>query len=130
VYAPPETIQAFHNGATSIVADSAADIWAIGVMTFELVTHRRAFNCFTWPKFDVILAALGKRVYDWESEVGTFKNVPELRILRKVVHACLQRDPVDRPSARDLLKMLNSLYDRQTTVEAEIRNEGSTRSAE
>lgn len=116
MYAPPETLQAFHGGATSLVADAAVDIWAIGVMAFELVTHKRAFNCFTWPKFDVMLAALGKRAYDWETEVGTFKNVPELRVLSKVVSSCLQRDPVKRPTASELLKLLNSLYDSQTAT--------------
>lgn len=119
VYAPPETLQAFHGGATSIVADASVDIWAIGVMAFELVTHKRAFNALTWPKVDVMLAALGERAYDWESEVGTFKHVPQLRILSKVVHACLQRDPVSRPTAFQLLTMLNSLYDSTTQTGAD-----------
>ena len=36
-------------------------------------------------------AAMGKRPYPWESEVGVFRNVPELRILGAVVKGCLCR---------------------------------------
>lgn len=118
VYAPPETLRVFHGGATSVTADAAVDIWAIGVMAFELLLHKRAFSALAWPKFDVMYAALGKRAYDWESEVGTFRTIPELRVLSKVVHACLQRDPLKRPTAAELLHLLNSLYDASLTASA------------
>ena len=44
-----------------------------------------------WTHEDIQAAALGERPYPWESEVGVFRNVPELRILSAVVTGCLCR---------------------------------------
>ena len=46
-YAAPETVEAYVRGEKTVVADSAVDVWAVGVMAFELYTHRRVLNTGT-----------------------------------------------------------------------------------
>ena len=45
-----------------------------------------------WRHEDIVAAALGTVAYPWEEAPGTFRNIPELRILSDVVKACLCRD--------------------------------------
>ena len=46
-YAAPETVQAYLRGDAQVDADTAVDVWAVGVMAFELYTHRRVFQAGT-----------------------------------------------------------------------------------
>lgn len=46
-YAAPETITALEAGCHTIHVDAAVDIWAIGVIAFELLTGERAFQVRT-----------------------------------------------------------------------------------
>ena len=46
LYAAPEVIVAHAAAAPSVVVDPAVDAWALGVMAFELLTGRPAFNMF------------------------------------------------------------------------------------
>lgn len=39
-YAAPETVQAFTRGREAVVADTAVDMFAFGIMCFELLTRR------------------------------------------------------------------------------------------
>jgi serine/threonine protein kinase len=43
-YAAPETIITFKNDHTSIVADAAVDVWAFGMICYELLTHRSFYG--------------------------------------------------------------------------------------
>lgn len=43
-YAAPEIIAALEAGCHTIHVDAAVDIWAIGVIAFELLTGERAFQ--------------------------------------------------------------------------------------
>lgn len=45
-YAAPEIIKTWQRGATTIQATAAADAWSLGVMVFELLTGRPAFDIF------------------------------------------------------------------------------------
>lgn len=42
-YAPPEAVRAYVDGHKTIDSSPAADIWAFGVVAFELLTARRTF---------------------------------------------------------------------------------------
>jgi serine/threonine protein kinase len=117
-YSPPETIQRLTDGETTIVAEAATDVWAIGVIAFELCTRASAFPVMIWQHDSIADAALGKRPLPWESEVGTFRTIPELRALSSVVRACLARNAAARPSAADVVRTLSSLFDSQTTYAA------------
>ena len=45
-YAPPEIIHALEAGRKTTEVSGAVDIWAVGVIAFELLSRRRAFNAF------------------------------------------------------------------------------------
>jgi serine/threonine protein kinase len=93
------------------VSSKAADLWAVGVISYELLTNCTAFPQSEWSRDDIRSAALGLRAYPWESEVGTFRHIPELRALTEAVCACLDRDMEKRPSAEQLLTVLNGIFD-------------------
>jgi hypothetical protein len=42
-YAAPEVVAAWEAGAAAAAANRAADVWAYGVLAYELLTTRRAF---------------------------------------------------------------------------------------
>ena len=43
-YAAPETIEAAERKDRTVVADPAVDVWALGVMAYELFTRTRVMN--------------------------------------------------------------------------------------
>ena len=43
-YAPPEVLVAAEAGHGGIVADASQDVWALGVVAFELLTGTKAFD--------------------------------------------------------------------------------------
>ena len=45
-YAAPEVLSELQRGASTVVAAAAVDSWALGVMVFELLTGRPAFDVF------------------------------------------------------------------------------------
>lgn len=113
-YSPPETLQDVQKGTTTVCAHPAMDMWAVGVIAYELALKHPTFTPMLWPRAAVMEAAMGLRPYPWEEKVGIFSNLPELRALGKVVRACLARNPARRPSAEEFLGTLNHLYDEHT----------------
>lgn len=113
-YCPPETLSEVHAGSTYVTAQRAADMWAVGVIAYELCINHPVFTPMLWPRAAVVQAALGLHPYPWEVKVGSFSNLPELRALGRVVRACLSRNPAKRPSAEDFLRDLNHLYDERS----------------
>ena len=90
------------------------DMWAVGVIAYELSLNHPAFTPMLWPRDTVLEAAMGLRPYPWEDKVGMFSNLPELRALGRLVRACLSRHPTKRPSAEEFLRELNHLYDERS----------------
>jgi serine/threonine protein kinase len=109
-YSPPEALQALQEGAVTVTADAAADMWAIGVIAYELITRSPAFPR-SWSRPQLLQAALGGLAYPWEERVRSFRNLPELRALCGVVRACLSRDSAQRPTAPQLQTALSGLFD-------------------
>jgi serine/threonine protein kinase len=110
-YSSPETLQLVDSKKCTAISCEAADMWAVGVISYELLTKGKAFPESEWSRDDIRSAALGMRAYPWESEVGTFRDIPQLRVLTESVCACLARNPENRPSASQLVKDLNGLFD-------------------
>jgi serine/threonine protein kinase len=84
------------------------DIWALGVMAFELLTRTSLFAPFT-PKEEILKAMSGEAKLPWE---GGSAQATELRSrlgrLESSILRCLERDPLQRPSALEILKQWNT----------------------
>lgn len=98
-YMPPEQVQ----GARD--ADPRSDVWALGVMMFELIAGRLPFDAQDAPALFVAIATK-----DAPTLLGIRAEVtPEVS---RVVERCLRRSPDDRyPSAAELGRDLRHVLD-------------------
>ena len=68
-YAPPEELSALQKGEHSVAADAAADVWALGVIAFELLTRHRVFGSSV-ARDTMKAQLLGREALPWEREAG------------------------------------------------------------
>jgi serine/threonine protein kinase len=93
---------------------SAVDIWAIGVIAFELLTNTRVFSPAATD--EEIMAALRGRSLPWEvGAEGHAECCEKLRGLKRAVLACLDREPSRRPTAASLLSSWEHIFDSMKT---------------
>jgi WD40 repeat protein/serine/threonine protein kinase len=97
VGSPPYMAPEQWMGAT---CTGAVDIWALGVIAYELIVGQRPFP--------------SKRVSSLVTQVTSVEPAPALpnaaqlpEPLASLVEACLQKNPQDRPSARELVQSLS-----------------------
>eukprot|EP00892_Ulva_mutabilis_P003554 jgi/Ulvmu1/1570/UM110_0033.1 len=99
-YAPPEVAMAAERGDRTIVADAAADMWALGLMAFELLTGGPVFPPMSSTREAIWAQLCGRELLPWEEGVAQqAEKLAQLRGLRRAILQCLQRKPEDRPSA-------------------------------
>eukprot|EP00892_Ulva_mutabilis_P005644 jgi/Ulvmu1/3451/UM016_0071.1 len=116
-YAPPEVAMAAERGARTIVADAAADMWALGLMAFELLTGKAVFPPMTSTREGIWAQLCGRAVLPWE--VGAPEqsaNLAKLGVLKRAILQCLQRKPEDRPTAEKVLMHWRNLFEPSTTT--------------
>jgi serine/threonine protein kinase len=93
-YLSPEQIQGGF-------ADARSDIWALGVLLYEMTTSHLPFDATTLGD---LCQKIAKANYVQPSVMN--KNVP--RDLQNIISRCLKKNPADRyQSARDLLQDVN-----------------------
>ena len=75
--------------------DSKSDIWALGVLLYEMMTYKMPFNANSF-------ASLSLKIIK-----GFYKEPPSSysKDLIDLVKRCLNRDPKKRPSAENILKL-------------------------
>jgi serine/threonine protein kinase len=102
-YAPPEDVAAQEDGQLSSAADCMTDVWALGVIAYELFTHRRAF-----PQNSSGAGAksclVGREPLPWEfdgsrRDTEIEKTLELLGPWRPSVLQCLERESVRRPQS-------------------------------
>ena len=91
-------------------ATGATDIWALGVIFYELAAGRRPYN-----EASVLQHCLKVCIPDPVSPVEQHASVPAE--LARLIGRCLQKDPAARPSADDVVEQLHAMLSDRTETE-------------
>lgn len=119
-YAAPETLRAYEEREGEVLVDSAVDMWALGVMAYELLTDAPAFDASCGQQ-DIIDRVVGRKALPWEEDGGGGGNLRKLRMLQRSLTKCLAREPSERPSAAELLVAWNKLFDNMAGGEQTVQ---------
>ena len=109
----PEIQAAFDQKYEASVVDEATDIWALGLMGYELLTGRPAYK--QGLQRTVRRMLVGKAPLPWEDHAGSPASSRHLAdgqvadAVRAVVLSCLARDPASRPSASSFAASLEEI---------------------
>eukprot|EP00892_Ulva_mutabilis_P005855 jgi/Ulvmu1/3641/UM017_0055.1 len=115
-YAAPELAASQQPGAPTPRSHASADIWALGVVAYELAAGCHAFPPDASPAA-IRTALLGDTAASddaqplrlpWEQRGGA----RVLGMLRHSVLSCLARDPAARPTADELVTVLHAVLER------------------
>ena len=113
-YASPEVVLALEAGEKTVVVDPASDIWAVGVIAFELLTGEPIFPRTSLDHGDrdkeTRDAISGRTQLPWERPDAK-ALLEKLRGLRRSIMRCLDRDSAQRPTAEALLKSWDNSFD-------------------
>lgn len=115
-YAAPEVIRAHAAGHREMPAHPAADVWALGVMAFEMLTGERAFGSGASVD-EMAQRTAGAQPLPWEDGTSpqTAARLRKLRGLKRGVLRCLSRNPAMRPSSQLVLQSWEHLFDQTKT---------------
>jgi hypothetical protein len=112
-YAAPEVIQADALGQQTMLVSGALDMWSLGVVAVELLTGGRIFAP-PLTEDDARAQLLGTKPLPWEDPVLQEDLLPKLKVLKRSVLQCLERDPAKRPTSRELLGAGHGLFESVT----------------
>ena len=75
--------------------DAKSDIWALGVLLYEMMTFKMPFNANSLPMLSVKIMK------------GNYTPPPSIytKDLREIVSKCLMLNPSDRPTIQEILRM-------------------------
>jgi serine/threonine protein kinase len=117
-YVAPEVLHAVKSDAEEYRVTGAEDIWALGIIAFELLTFEPAFPLgLTVPEIEAQI--LGHEAAPWEVQSSEINR--KLRGLRKSVMACLHRNPTQRPTSLQVLESWNHIFDTIKSRNEQVR---------
>ena len=96
-----------------MVVDASIDMWALGVIAVELLSGRRVFAP-PMSESEARDQLAGRAPLPWEDERTRDAVHASLKALRRSVLKCLDRDPAQRPTSRELLGSWNGLFESMT----------------
>jgi serine/threonine protein kinase len=110
-YSPPEVVHLVQNGDSKMTAEKAVDMWALGVIAFELLTKTRVFPSST-SQDQAMRILCGLEPLPWEEGAeGAEEKLQMLKGLKNPVLKCLARDPEARPTADGVQRLLGDLFE-------------------
>ncbi|NJR43899.1 MAG: hypothetical protein HC767_15805 [Akkermansiaceae bacterium] len=111
-YAPPEVVHLIQDGEQKMVADKSTDMWALGVIAFEMLTKSRVFSTATSSPEQAMRQLCGLDPLPWEDGAeGAEEKLQMLKGLRPAVLRCLARDPKARPTASGVQRLLGDVFE-------------------
>jgi serine/threonine protein kinase len=113
-YAAPEVVAAFQADQHTLAVHPAADVWALGLIAFEMLTGERIFAPFAEQQ-DILNAIAGHTAMPWEGPHRP-ELLRKLRVFRRHVLECLQRDPAQRPPIDAIVRGWEHLFQASTTA--------------
>lgn len=100
-FAPPEVVRALQAGKFQMKVEPSADVWALGMVAYELLTRSRAFPS-GMDQDEICDQITGKSSLPWENEATKRDKLNKLKQLKPSVLRCLSRDPLERPTVEQL----------------------------
>ncbi|KAL0019157.1 hypothetical protein WJX79_001466 [Trebouxia sp. C0005] len=101
-YAAPEVVAAAVAGPLATTIPSpAADMWALGVLGYEMMTGQPLFGT-QYSNNDVIAMLLGYRKLPFEANLSCWNAIPEVNA-RSLIQSLLRPKPQERATASALL---------------------------
>ena len=113
LYAAPEVLRAF-DAEEKITVQPSQDIWALGVMLYEIITQGPTFPPGTQASA-LYECASGRQQYPWEADAALSDAQWRRSRLRGVASLCLARDAAQRPSAREISQKLAQMSSATTS---------------
>ena len=104
-FAPPELAKILGTGQKTMEVSSAGDIWALGIMTWTLLTGKSPYLMGT----EIIPKLLGEQAFPWEGRLDDETRC-KIGILAPSVLSMLHRDPERRATINQLLSNWKSLF--------------------
>jgi serine/threonine protein kinase len=109
-YAPPEIVRAHLAKERATVAVASTDMWALGVVAFEMLTKQRTFAYASAQ--EMISRTAGPGPLPGEDPAAEAQaRLCELRGLKRAILLCIDRDPAKRPTSQALLQSWNHMFE-------------------
>eukprot|EP00210_Caulerpa_lentillifera_P005113 g4885.t1 len=95
-YGAPEVVRALSSGNEFIKANPAIDIWSLGSIVYELMTHKPLLPESSFTAEEIESMSFGTKSFPWEARPYAFWSPIKSPAALKIMQNCLHRDPGKR----------------------------------
>jgi serine/threonine protein kinase len=88
-------------------------MWSLGIVAMELLTGSRIFAP-PMTEEEAREQLMGKKPLPWENVDLQGTLPPKLKVLKRSVMKCLERDPAKRPTSQELLGAWHGMFESMT----------------